>query len=167
MNEEDKKTIELVIFHCRMFEYGFSQTYSPSLEAAGFADPIPRFYHMFAGMHLIFTMFLVDKADKRMGGYCYRVLEPMGVEGLLDKIGEIMDSPVGSTTFGDFIRHSRNKLTVHENLGFDSLPSVDKEVPFDEGAVQSFEDLLERLGEEVKNLENELKRLTDNEASET
>ena len=156
MNEKDKENVELVIFHCKMFEYGFSQTYSPALEALGVSDSIPRFYNQFTGLHLISTMFLLDKGDKLMGGFCYRVLEPMGLEGLLDQIREIIESPIGNTTFGDFIRHSRNKLTVHGDLSFYCLPSVDKEVPFDEHVSQSRQGLLERLAEEVKNLENKL-----------
>lgn len=156
MNEKDKENIELVIFHCKMFEYGFSQTYSPTLEALGVADQIASFYHQFAGLHLISTMFLLDKGDKPMGGFCYRVLETMGLESLQDQIREILESPIGNTTFGDFVRHSRNKLTVHGDLSFDSLPSTDKEVPFDEDAFQSFQDLLERLAGKVKNLENNL-----------
>ena len=167
INEKDKENIHLVIFHCRMFEYGFSQTYSPILEAFGVTDRIARFYHQFAGLHLISTMFLVDKGDKPMGGFCYRVLEPLGLGDLLDPIRGIMESPIGNTTFGDFIRRSRNKLAVHGDLSFGSLPSVDKQVPFDTNAVEGFQDLLERLAEEVENLEDNLTRLIQVEPSAT
>ncbi len=167
MNEKDKENIEPVIFHCKMFEYGFSQTYSPTLEALGVTDPIPRLYNEFAGIHLISTMFLLDKGNKPMGGFCYRVLKPIGLEGLLDKIREIMELPVGNTTFGDFTRHSRNKLTVHGDLSFASLPSEVKEVPFNESYVEEFQELLEKLAVEVKCLEKNLMAIIQNKMSQT
>jgi hypothetical protein len=152
-NEEAKGNIRLVILHCRMFEYGFSQTPDTVRDTVG------RLYHQFAGLHLISTMFLIDRNDRVMGGFCYRALEPIGLAHLLEPIREILGSSVGDTTFGDFIRRSRNKLTVHGDFSLESLPVAEREVPFDSDARKGFAVLLERLANEIKKLQDELTKL--------
>lgn len=154
MNKKDKEKIRRVIVHCKMFEYGFNQTYRFPID-----DPISLNYDSFAGLHLISTMFLLDKGNKPMGGFCYRILEPMRLAVLLEPIREIVESPIGNTTFGNFIRNSRNKLATHGDLSFASLPVVDKKLPFSNDLVERFQYIFERLAEEVKNLENNLEKM--------
>ncbi|MBN2378376.1 hypothetical protein JXM67_01040 [candidate division WOR-3 bacterium] len=166
LSREDIERIELVIFHCRMLEYWFDQKSNPVLEMAGFEDPIARFYHNFAGLHLLATLLLVDRRQRPMGGFFYNVLEPIRLGDLLEPIRNIIDSPVGETTFGDFIRHNRNKLTVHGDLTFDSLPQESKDIPFDKDAVETIYDLFEELDVEVTNLKLKLEEILKSGSSE-
>ncbi|HIH36872.1 MAG TPA: hypothetical protein HA232_03070 [Methanocellales archaeon] len=152
MNKKDKEIIDLVIFHCEMFEFGFS-----------FIDPRPiaQLYNMFAGFHLISTMFLIkDQRDKDspMGGFCYRVLKPLHLEHLLDPIKKIIDTPLGDTTFGDYIRRSRSKLATHGDLSFNSLPLTERKITFNNREVAKFQDLLAELAKEVRILKNNLEK---------
>ncbi len=71
-------------------------------------------------------------------------------------IRQIIDSPVGDTTFGDFIRVSRNKLTTHGNLSVESLPEREKSVPYDPVAADRFEELMEEFVYEVSQLRSRL-----------
>ncbi len=156
MTQDDRNRILLVITHCDMLLHNMQLSHSPQLVALGVQSMIPVFLNQFTFIHLVTTMFLVDKSQGPMGGACYQLLKPLGLADLLDPIARILDRPVGDTTFGDYVRISRNKLCVHGELTLDSLPECVKQVTYDEDAIQQFEDAGEHLGHVVQILRNRL-----------
>ena len=152
MDAKTKESIELVIFHCDMFLYGYQ---GPT---DAIVNPVANSYNQFAGLHLISTMFLIqDDRKEPMGGFCYRTLEPLGISDLLDAIRQLIETPVGQTTFGDFIRYSRNKLATHGDLSFSQMPKNTQSLPFEENAFRKFQKLMGELAEEVYRLRCRLK----------
>ena len=129
-SERDLDVLEEVIFHLLMLEYGLGFRYSPVLEAVGATSPVPRYFHMFGTAHLITTLFLVDRGRCRNGGYCQLALSRLHLVRFLSPIRRTLARRVGATTYGDFIRQSRNKLMVHGDLSFTSLPVEAQAVPF-------------------------------------
>ena len=164
MTQDERYRIQLVITHCEMLLYNFEQSYSPQLVAVGLQSMIASFHEQFAFMHLVTSMFLVDKKKGPMGGACYQLLQPLGLAHLLDAIAAILNEPVGNTTFGDYVRISRNKLTVHGDLMFDSLPECVKQVTYDEDAIEQFEAAGERLQQAVQVLRNGLGEVLEADA---
>lgn len=159
---EQLEKLELVVFHLEMLQYGMNQKFSPQFEQLGISSPIHRLYNTFALMHLITTMFLLDKGSLPMGGFCYRALADLGLANKLRPIRRTLESRVGKTTLGDFIRHSRNKLATHGDLQFASLPPETQAVPGSQRAVAQFDRLMNNLESQAATirvvLENRLKR---------
>jgi hypothetical protein len=156
------EVLDLVVFHLKMLEHGMNRKFDPVLEQYGYTTPIQRLYDTFALMHLITTMFLLDKNKHAMGGYCYRSLKDLGLADKLEPIRRTLEGKVGKTTLGDFIRHSRNKLATHGELTFASLPPEAQGVHGSPQALSQFNRLMERLDGQVTRLrialENRLRR---------
>src|SRR6266851_4515338 len=106
-----RRDLQSVLLHLDMLMYGADQAALAELTST--VSRVPRLYHMFANANLINTLFLVDKRTSPMGGYVFRALSQHGLKHLLDDIEVIVNAPIGRTTFGDIIRHNRNKLMVH------------------------------------------------------
>ncbi|MCK4593531.1 hypothetical protein KAU45_03450 [bacterium] len=119
-------------------------------------QPIIQDVNIFTILHLITTLFLVDKKKDKMGGFCYKALRKVGHEHLLDNICILINSKIGNTTFGDYIRHKRNKLTVHGMLEFSSLPEENKAVTFNNDLTDDFTELMEQFEQELLQLEENL-----------
>lgn len=156
-----EKLIESVLVHLEMFEYGFNQTYNPRLEEMGVLSRIPQLYNLFAGLHLISTLFLVDKQDNPMGGFIYLALKDIGLEQHLEPIKRVLETKTGKTTFGDFIRLSRNKLATHGLLELDSIPETARSLPEKKEWVREWQNALENLVQEVTNVKQKLEQLID------
>jgi hypothetical protein len=152
----------LVVGHFHLLQYGMGQEFSPQLERMGITSPVAKLFNTFALMHLISTMFLLDKGGLPMGGFCYRTLAELGLANKLQPIRRTLESKVGKTTFGDFIRHQRNKLGTHGNLLFSNLPAEAEAVPGSPRAIAQFERAMDRLENQAATLrivlENLLKR---------
>ena len=161
MTQDERNRIQLLITHCDMLLYNFERSYSPSLVVLGLQNTIPVLHHQFAFMHLVTTMFLVDKKKGSMGGACYQLLQPLGLARLLDPIWAILNEPVGDTTFGVYVRINRNKLAVHGDLTFDSLPEYIRQVTYDDNAIKQFEAAGERLQAAVQTLQSELHKILE------
>ena len=159
MDEKTKESIELVIFHCEMFLYGYKGP------PDAIFNPVANSYNQFAGLHLVSTMFLIQDVPKEpMGGFCYRTLEPLGKSDLLDAIRQLFETPVGQTTFGDFMRLSRNKLATHGDLSFSQMPEKTQSLPFDRNAFRKFQKLMGELAEEVSRLRCRLKEIVQKDS---
>lgn len=69
--------------------------------------------------------YLLDKgADDAMGGTFYKALKPLGYQDALRPIQETLDTPIGTTTFGEAVRVFRNKVITHtsyQGTDFDRL----------------------------------------------
>jgi hypothetical protein len=82
LTEEERLGIYWSILHCKMFEYGSSKTmtifdYLGIIHPLGLNTPPEEInYDNFAGIHLIYTMFLADKKkDEPMGGFICKILK--------------------------------------------------------------------------------------------
>ena len=139
-----------------MFLYG---TKDPFLNIRAEFGSAPWFYNNFCLMHLISTMFLIKDSKKEaslMGGFCYRILKPLGLSDLLKPIKNIFDVKLGKTTFGDYIKRTRSRLATHGDLSFRSLPVAEQKITFSKPLVLKFERLMEKLITEVEVLKNTL-----------
>lgn len=158
---EEIDALELVAVHCRMLQYGMSLSFSTTLEHLGVVSKVPRLYNIFALMHLVVTMFLVDGENGSRGGACYRLLHPLGLEKWLKPIDRIMQRKVGATTLGRYLRVSRNKLATHGDLSFASLPAEMQAIPSSTRALGQFERAMQRLQQEVRKLEERASQRLD------
>jgi hypothetical protein len=71
-------------------------------------------YYMSAIYQHIAVFYLLDKGQQdAMGGTFYKALKRIGHERLLEPIQQVLDTPIGSTTFGELVRVFRNKAIVH------------------------------------------------------
>ncbi len=161
MNKKERKEIKILIDHCDMLLFGssshpfyFSQT--EGLEIA-------RKYNLFCLINLVAAMFLIkdrdEKDDTDAGGVFYRLLKPMGYDYLLDPIKEIMKTPIGETTFGNYQRLMRNRLCTHGDFSRDSLPEAEQNFIYSKENINNFYTLLDRLTYEVEVLRKELEKL--------
>jgi len=159
MTQDERNRIQLVITHCDMLLHNLESSYNPIFVDFGLQSMIPVFHDQFAFLHLITTMFLVDKEKGPMGGACFQLLQPLGLAGLLEPIMAILDEPVGDTRLGDYVRINRNKLAVHGDLTFDSLPEYVRQVTHDDDAIKQFYAATESLEEGVQTLRSELDKI--------
>jgi hypothetical protein len=114
--ENSKEELERVLFFCQMFNYGFGPAGLWTVN-----NSIARGYNTFACIHLVYTMFIVDKKDKPIGGFIYPILSQLKKQNLLDQVEKILGEQVRSTTFEDYLRKYRNKLATHGDLSPDQL----------------------------------------------
>jgi hypothetical protein len=73
-----------------------------------------------------------------------------------------MQTPLGKTTFGNYIRRTRNTLGTHGNLLFYSLPVTERNISFSDEDVLKFQTLMEKLIQEVQTLKNKLEDYISN-----
>jgi hypothetical protein len=158
LTKSELEQLDLLIFHLSMLQYGMSLTFSRQLEELSNIGSVPRLYNTFALMHLITTIFLVDKRQLPMGGFAYRVLIRLRLAHLLEPIRKTMERKLGKTTLGDYLRRSRNKLAVHGDLDFASLSTDEQDVTFNEKALQTYERLMEQFERQVGRLKTKLER---------
>ena len=100
-----------------MFNFGFGRA-----GLWGLHDPVAEGFTTFADAHLLFTMFLVDKGDKPLGGFIYPFLHGAGKSDWMNEVIRVLNEPVGDVTFEEYLRKWRNKLATHGNLSPTSLP---------------------------------------------
>jgi len=127
----EQRALKEVLIHCDMLLRNMQFEYSPQLVDLGVQDRTDVLLNQFTFMHLFTTMFAVDGANRPAGGAVYLLLETAGRADMLDAISEIIHAPVGETTFADYVRTCRNKLTVHGDLSFDNLPASVQAVTYD------------------------------------
>jgi len=154
MDGKARESIERVILHCDMLLYGNTGS------ADTYLNPIARRFNDFAGIHLISTMFLIqDNKKDPMGGFCYRVLEPLGFADLLKGIQQLFQTPLGQTTLGDYIRLCRNRLATHGDLSAAQMPEKELSLLHYDNAEVDYERLMDELQREVQKLRSKLKEL--------
>ena len=105
------ETVAFVVHAVKQFCFGFERL-------CGIADdyedgsPAKAFY-LSAIYNYVAVFYLLDKRDRTMGGALYPALERHGLQHLLDPIRHLLNQPMGTTTFGEFVRLLRNKAMVH------------------------------------------------------
>ncbi len=97
------------------------------------------------------VFFLIDRGSKPMGGAFYRALSAHGLEHLLQPVREVMDSPLGKTTFGEVVRVFRNKALVHPSYSDSDLDRIYRDVDMSQADLQRvWQELLVRAYAETK-----------------
>ncbi len=148
MNSDNiQDQLERIYFFCQMFNYGFGRSGLWTIN-----DPIAYGYNTFANIHLLSTMFLVDKRDKPIGGFVYPILASIKKEGFLDNVQSVFTKEVKGTSFEEYLRKYRNKLATHGDLSPHSLPDNIREIILGEDTDERLLDLLDELREAVENL---------------
>ena len=115
--ETFNEQLQRALFFCQMFNYGFGRA-----GLCGIHDPVADGFTTFADAHLLFTMFLVDKGDKPLGGFIYPLLHGAGKADWMNEVIRVLHEPVGDVTFEVYLRKWRNKLVTHGTLSLTSLP---------------------------------------------
>lgn len=90
-------------------------------------NPVADGYTTFANIHLAYTMFLVDKKEKPIGGFIYPILASIEKADLLHDVRMVLGKELNGMPFEDFIRKYRNKLATHGDLSPNSLPQQVRE----------------------------------------
>ncbi len=99
------------------------------------------------------TFYLLDQNGKPMGGAFYPALAAHGLENLLNPIRDVLESPLGSLTFGEVVRVFRNKALVHPSFSDADLDRIYKKVDMLKPEIQQeWEELLLRIYSETRNL---------------
>lgn len=179
LNSEQEDSLNRIVQHCEMFEYGMNQTMS-IFSLFGVPNPfnpseiVAVAFNNFALIHLMYTMFLVDKGKSPMGGFICKVLEPLGHASLLEPIQQILGSSLGNVSFGDYTKIQRAKLCTHGDLAYESLDKHQKKedqekgafakvVPFQDASIEIHHQLMEQLIHEVEILKESVESLMSQE----
>jgi len=116
-DETFNEQLQRALFFCQMFNIGFGRA-----GLWGLHDPVAEGFTTFADAHLLFTMFLVDKGDKPLGGFIYPLLHGTGKADWMNEVIRVLNEPVGDVIFEEYLRKWRNKLATHGTLSPTSLP---------------------------------------------
>jgi len=86
----------------------------------------PARFYLNSIYHYTSSMFLVDTSRPShkhlpMGGTVIRALDPLGLSHLLEPLKEVLDEPLGQTTFGDTILNLRHSHLVHGDFSPERL----------------------------------------------
>jgi hypothetical protein len=72
--ERHLKAIELVVWHLRLADRAISRSFVPVIAELDAEYALDVRFHTFGLMHLLTTLFLLDRKRAPMGGYCYQAL---------------------------------------------------------------------------------------------
>jgi hypothetical protein len=107
-----KETLVFLVHSIKQFCSGFERLDEVARSCE--AGCAPTAFYMSAIYQHIAVFYLLDKGQQdAMGGTFYKALKTIGQERLLEPIQEVLDTPIGSTTFGELVRAFRNKVIVH------------------------------------------------------
>lgn len=97
------------------------------------------------------VFYLIDRGSRPMGGAFYPALKAHDQEHLLDPIREVLETPLGDTTFGEVLRVFRNKVLVHPDYSGAELDRVYEDVDMSLPEVQErWQELLLQVYLETK-----------------
>lgn len=114
LNSTEREQIQLMLVSLKEFCYGFDRLESIAGELEPGVATI-RFY--FNSLYqYVGNYYLVGGANKLIN-----VLENIGSGDLLRPITELLDIPLGSTTFGQIVRSFRDKFLTHQSFVFRTL----------------------------------------------
>ena len=107
------ETLVFLVHAVKQFCFGF-ETLNETADDLEDGSAAKAFY-MAAIYNYIAVFYLLDKGGDPIGGTFYKTLKLHGLEDVLDPIQSIVETPMGSTTFGELVRGFRNKIIVHTN----------------------------------------------------
>jgi hypothetical protein len=112
MSKQVKETIVFLVHSIKQFCFGFERL-DDVVRSCEPGSPAVAFYMSAIYQHIA-VFYLIDKGPQdAMGGTFYKALKRIGFEQLLDPIDEVLQTPIGSTSFGEMVRVFRNKTIVH------------------------------------------------------
>lgn len=117
-----EETAAFIVHAVKQFCFGFEMM---NELADDYADgSAGKAFFMCAIYQHLAVFYLIDRGSRNMGGAFYPALEIHHLEHLLDPIREVIEAPLGDTTFGEVIRVFRNKALVHPGGGGIELDRV-------------------------------------------
>jgi len=150
------ETVVFLTHAVKQFCFGFETL---NRTADDFADgSAAKAFYMTAIYNHVTVFYLLDKKSREpMGGAFYKALKPLGMADALDPIRAIIETNIGSTTFGEIVRVFRNKVIVHTNYRDDDLERIYAAADMEDPQVaEHFHSLLWDLYAETKLLPVEL-----------
>ena len=147
MDVNCEEHIDRLLLHSEMYLWWCKAVVGPLLQGGAAYN-----FYMFGGLHLVSAMFLID-GD---GGLFGRTLKAMGRGDLLVEVSEVLQSAVGDTTLGDYLRLKRNKLATHGDMSFESQSAEVQAITFCDESQEAFDDAMYRLEDAVHLLRGEL-----------
>lgn len=149
--EDLRETAVFMVHAIKQFCFGFD-TMNETADRHGDASPAKAFY-LTAIYHYLAVFYLLDKGNRPLGGSFYEALRRHGLEHFLEPIREIMDTPLGRTTFGDTVRTFRNRMLVHTGYRDQDLDRIYRDVDMTDPRVQEgFRRLLIQAYHETRKL---------------
>ena len=138
-----KQAVVFLIHAIKQFCFGFEQL-NESSEQHGDGSAAKAFY-LNSIYHYLAVFYLLDRGSDAMGGTFYKALKRHDLTDHLEPIQDILDSPLGGTTFGEVVRVFRNEAIVHTTYRDADLDRIYESVDMEDSAVQ--EQLQSRLVE--------------------
>ncbi len=149
--EDLEETAVFIVHAIKQFCFGFEKMNDLAEDytdgSAGKAFFMSAIYQQLA------LFYLIDRRDNPTGGTFYPALKKHGLEGLLDPVKKLMETPLGNIAFGEVILVFRNKSIVHPKYGDSDLDRIYKQVDMSRPEIQKqWQDLLVRAYAETKRL---------------
>jgi hypothetical protein len=136
MSEQAKETVVFLVHSIKQFCFGFERLDEVARSCEP-GSPAIAFYMSAIYQHIA-VFYLLDKGQQdAMGGTFYKALKQIGHERLLEPARQVLDTPLGSTTFGELIRVFRNKAIVHTSYRDSDLDRLYKAVNMEDPQVAS------------------------------
>ena len=151
VDAEKTETVIFIVQGLKRLFYAFDRLDETCDEAAN-GSTVKAFY-LDAIYNYVSAFVLLDKGSKAVGGAIPKALERVGLQDALSPIYKILDSSLGSTTFGDTIRIFRNKALVHPQYRDRDLDRIYSLVDMQDPKVQSeFQNKLMQLRDACRQL---------------
>jgi len=142
-NQEFREKAVFIVHALKRLSYGFDRLDTVADVEDG--SPMKAFY-LDGIYNYLAAFFLLDAKKYPPGGAFHQALRAFGLDGLLDPIRKILNSPLGDATFGEVVRAFRNEVLVHTSYGdFDLEPIYDKVDMLDPEVQATFRERLEEL----------------------
>src|SRR5260370_12862074 len=100
---------------------------------------VPDTFFTFAAGHLVTTMYPID------GGTAFRILKRQGLKHLGRPIRAVLDTPLGTITFGKYVLGVRNQQMTHGEFDHSSLPPGLRNIGSRRRKREKYDDLFEEL----------------------
>jgi len=135
------ETATFMVHAIKQFAFGF-ETMNATADEYEDGSAAQAFF-LTALYHYLVAFYLLDKNDRPMGGSFHRALAPHGLTHLLEPVQELMNTPLGGSTFGEVLRVFRNKVIVHSSYRDADLDRLYAKVDMSSPQVYSvFQDLI-------------------------
>jgi len=162
MNEEQIEKLRLIVFSLKEFCYGLDKLDEIS-EQVEQGSAQMRFY-MNSLYEYSARYYLLDKKDcLSIGGNLYPALSKLDLEDYLNPIINTLNEKIGCLDFQTILRTFRNKMITHSEYSFEPIERKIYEI---EDLRKSdnyirFQELLQRLFDQTKELYMKLKSIVD------
>jgi len=147
-----EQTLVFLIHAIKQFCFGF-ETLNDNADRYQDGSAAKAFY-MSAIYNYLAVFYLLDKnKGDPVGGCFYGALKPHGLADILEPIRETLESPVGTTTFGEIVRIFRNKAIVHARYRDDDVDRIYAAADMADPAIAAeFHALLWQVYEQTRSL---------------